>query len=358
MAGVAPFDWDDVRVFLEVAAASSLGEASRALRISEATVGRRLRRLEVALGMRLFDRLANRLRLTAAGNELAQAAAAMRESADALTRRASLRDTDGPRPVRITATSSVALFLATHMGELVKAGSGAGAEIALGSSRTLASLAQGEAEIALRMRRLPEAGALAARRLGRFAFALYASRRRWLAGDTREPWRGLEVIGLAATARAPSQSAWLDAAARGHRATITVRLAEVWMRHRAVQDGLGISLLPCFLGEADRELVRIAEPPAELAEDVHLLVHTDLRRHPPVRAVADAVAALFRRHRAALAGLGADHATLPASGSVRSATGRDEASAPINGPAAPQPLLRRAASARKAAIIRPGSSPA
>ena len=47
-------DWDDLRLFLAVARGESLSAAGRALRLDPATVGRRVARLEDALGQRLF----------------------------------------------------------------------------------------------------------------------------------------------------------------------------------------------------------------------------------------------------------------------------------------------------------------
>jgi len=48
--------WDDVRAFLEVTRRGTLPEAARSLGISTATAGRRVQRLEAALGAPLFDR--------------------------------------------------------------------------------------------------------------------------------------------------------------------------------------------------------------------------------------------------------------------------------------------------------------
>lgn len=49
-------DWDDMRVFLALARATSLGRAGLALKMDPATVGRRVARLEGRLGQRLFQR--------------------------------------------------------------------------------------------------------------------------------------------------------------------------------------------------------------------------------------------------------------------------------------------------------------
>ena len=61
---------DDLRIFSLVARAASLASASREMGLPKATVSRRLARLETAVGGRLFDRTAGRLRLTALGESL------------------------------------------------------------------------------------------------------------------------------------------------------------------------------------------------------------------------------------------------------------------------------------------------
>ncbi len=49
--------WDDIRYFLELAKTGSLSGAARKLRVEHSTVARRVESLELALGIRLFDRL-------------------------------------------------------------------------------------------------------------------------------------------------------------------------------------------------------------------------------------------------------------------------------------------------------------
>jgi DNA-binding transcriptional LysR family regulator len=80
-------NWDDLRVFLAVARRGSLSAAARALKVTQPTVGRRLRTLEAGLSARLFDRLPEGFVLTAAGAELMQLAEAMEQAADSVERR-------------------------------------------------------------------------------------------------------------------------------------------------------------------------------------------------------------------------------------------------------------------------------
>ncbi len=297
--------WDDVRAFLEVAQLGTLPEAGRVLGISAATAGRRVQRLETALGASLFDRLPNRLALTALGQELAEAGAAMQQGAVALVRQADVWTAPAGAPVRVTATGSVSLFLAVHARCLTDLAAAGGAIIAVLTTRAALDLAGGEAEIALRMRRVPETGPLAARRLGRLAFTVYVARDVWEAvGRPEDDWRGLGVVGLPEARRTPSQSHWPDGAAERHGGEVRLRLGEAALRHQAVRAGAGASLLPCFLGDADPALVRLLDPPPELIEDVHLLLRERERRTRHVRVVAEALAQLFRESAGGLSGVG------------------------------------------------------
>ncbi|NBQ28260.1 MAG: LysR family transcriptional regulator [Rhodobacteraceae bacterium] len=64
------YSWDDVRVFLAVARRDTLSAAGRVLKIDPATVGRRIARLEEAIGSPLFVKSPNGYALTEAGTRL------------------------------------------------------------------------------------------------------------------------------------------------------------------------------------------------------------------------------------------------------------------------------------------------
>lgn len=80
--------WDDLRIFLSVAREESLSGAGRVLKIDPATVGRRIARLERALGASLFVKSPQGYTLSAAGERLLsqgeQAEQAMRAVTEAL----------------------------------------------------------------------------------------------------------------------------------------------------------------------------------------------------------------------------------------------------------------------------------
>lgn len=281
--------WDAIRVFLAVARAGSLIGAARALRVSEATVSRQLRTLETELGARLFDRLPNRLALTGLGRGLLDSAEAMAAGADDLARRALAASAASEHPVRITATSSMALFLVLHLQGLTDAA--AGALLTVTGTRAMASLARREADLALRMRRPPDSGHLRVRRVGQVAFTAYAAHG---TGETR-------LIGLREDPSS-SQSAWLETIMAGR--PVPVRLDDVHLRREACRAGKGVTLLPCFLGDADPSLRRICPPSEELIEDVYILVHEEIADLPPIARVRRALVDLFREQHDALLGVG------------------------------------------------------
>lgn len=294
--------WDDVRFFLAIAREGGIAAAAAALKVSEATIGRRLGFLEQALGARLFERLPNRLAATPLAERLLGSAAAMEEQAATLERLAQAGTRARSEPVRITATTSVAVFLARHMGRLLVATNGL--RIELLATRNVQNLARREAELALRMRRPPEHGHLALRRVGQVAFTLYASCD-YLACHGSKPLEHPDQLRFIRLRPDPAsrQARWLDEVASG--AAMPVRLGEVPLRLEAARRGIGVTLLPCWLGDAEPSLQRLLAPPPELVEDLFLLVHEDLRDLPAVRAVGDALADLIRAPAGALSGRGA-----------------------------------------------------
>ena len=66
--------------------------------------------------------------------------------------------------------------------------------------------------------------------------------------------------------------------------------------------GLGATLLPCFLGDRSPDLARIGSPLPELDVGLWMLTHSDLRRSARVRAFMDFGGAELAKHRRAIEG--------------------------------------------------------
>lgn len=280
--------WDDLRVFLAVVAHGSLKGAARALGLSQPTVARRLKTLEEGLGVPLLQRGPNRVTLTEAGRAVLEAASPMAEAAAAVPRSAAAYRPDPQAPVRITATSSVTMFLSRHAPSLARAA--APAEVAFLPTRRQLDLAAGEADIALRMRKLPDGADLLGQRVGRIAFAMYAHR-----DDHSDA-----VIAPPEDPDLSRQAAFVARFAA--KRTIAARIGDMPIRYQAARAKLGAAFLPCWLGDSDPELRRLTEVPDDLAEDVFLVTHARVRRRREIGKVADALKTLFRREAKTLAG--------------------------------------------------------
>jgi len=290
-------NWDDLRIFLTLAREGTLTTAAKALGVSHPTVARRVAALEAQIGARLFDRLPDRFVPTSAGEELLGDTEAMERAALSIDRRsASLSDTVSG-VVRLSAGEEISALLARHLPDLRKRLSQI--EFELSATHTALNLSRREADLLIR-EQVPDLADIVARKLGRTAYAIYAHpslavSRLLPAAFKSVPWVGFDDDHT----RMPGQR-WLQERLDGGRPAIR---CNNWLVVReTARAGGGFAVLPCYLGDADDRLQRIGGPIAEVFADQWLLVHRDLRALPRVRAVMDAVIALFQRERALLAG--------------------------------------------------------
>jgi DNA-binding transcriptional LysR family regulator len=280
--------WDDLRIFLAVVAHGSLNAAARALRVSQPTIARRMRALEDLLGVPLVQRGPNQVTLTEAGRAVLEAASPMAGAAAAVARSAAAYRPDPHAPIRITATASVTMFLSRHAPTLAR--SAAPAQVAYLPTRRRLDLGAGEADIALRMRRLPDEADLVGRRVGRIAFAMYQHR-----DDASDA-----VIAPPEDPDLSRQAAFVARFAA--KRTVTAHIGDMPIRYQVARAKLGAAFLPCWLGDSDADLRRVTEVPEALTEDVFLVMHVRTRKRREVARVADALRTLFRREAKALAG--------------------------------------------------------
>ncbi len=70
----------------------------------------------------------------------------------------------------------------------------------------------------------------------------------------------------------------------------------------ATKQNLGLAALPCFIADTDPKLYRICSPLPELATDLWLLTHEDLRNVARVRAFIDFIASWLKPYTDLLEG--------------------------------------------------------
>src|SRR5581483_172609 len=289
-------DWDDLRVFLELARRGKLSAVAKKLGVSHPTVARRVKKLETAVGAPLFDRLPDRFVLTAAGEGLLGDVEAMEEAAASIHRRSAGLNDPVHGTVRISAGEAMTDFLARNLTRLRHNLNCI--EFELVASHTLANLSRREADLMIRDK-VPDVASIVTRKLGDAAYAVYAAPEIEVRGG-KDALKLMTWIGFDEEhAYMPGQG-WLHELLDGKRPAI--RSNDWHIVHEAARTGAGLAVLPCYLADGDPKLRRIGAPLKEVVAEQWLLVHRDLRALPRVRAVMDAIIRLFHEERALLEG--------------------------------------------------------
>ena len=165
-------DWDDLKVFRAVASAGSLAGGARRVAVSQATAWRRIRALEGALHVALFDRRPTGYVLTPAGTALLGTAEDVARAIDGVRGQVTDVADDIAGEVRVAAPEFVGAMLATALPDIARRHPRLVVELLTGSPA--AGLLVRDVDIAIRAERTGGTGFTLE---GVFAipFALYAS---------------------------------------------------------------------------------------------------------------------------------------------------------------------------------------
>ncbi|RDD61096.1 LysR family transcriptional regulator [Ferruginivarius sediminum] len=290
--------WDDLRLILAVAVEGTLSGAGRRLGLSHATVFRHLGEIEERLGAKLFDRGRKGYTPTAAGEEAAAAARRIESEVLDVERRFAGQDLRPSGTVRLTTTDTLlAGLLSPILRDFRKAHSDIRVEISV--SNQLFSLTRREADVAIRPSPSPPE-TLVGRRIGTIAQAIYGRDDLCPADGGEIDIHAKEWIGPDEGMAYASLERWM--ADQGLDARCRYRVDTLFGMFAAVRDGAGLAVLPCYLGDSDKRLVRIGGTIPSLATDLWLLTHPDLRKTARIRALLDFIADAMKCHRAQLAG--------------------------------------------------------
>lgn len=262
-------NWDDLRLFLAVARNGSISSGARQLELQHSTVSRRMRKLEQDLGVRLFDKVPSGYALTPEGKALAQAADQIEREVIAVDATLSGRDLELSGPLRVTAIDNMATTVLMSMfADFSREHPDVTLHIMVSNSDL--SLAQREADVAIRLTDTPP-DTLIGKRVVTVSSAIYGSRdyvERVRKRQAQPDWLGVTCCTF--------HRAWTrqECGERPHRFCVDDTL----LTQAALREGLGVSILPCFLGDSDPALVRYSEPRPEWDLGLWILLHPDLRR--------------------------------------------------------------------------------
>jgi molybdate transport repressor ModE-like protein len=271
-------NWDDMKLFLAVARCGSISGGAKQLGVQHSTVSRRLRAMEEQLGTRLVERKRSGYELTLAGEQIKQSALQIEREMLAVDETLLGKDANLVGPLRVSAINNMAStilmpifarFSATHPQ----------VELHINVSNMDVSLAQREADIAIRLTNSP-IDTLIGKRMLTVASTIYGNRDyletvRQQGGDPR--WIGVTCCQFHKT--------WTRQFGKHH--AHTFYSDDTMLTLAAIREGLGVSYLPCFMGDADPLLQRYSDPDPQHDLGLWILLHPDLKRTARVLAFRD-----------------------------------------------------------------------
>ena len=271
-------NWDDMRLFLAVARTGSISGAARQLGVQHSTVSRRLRSLEEKLGARLIERKQTGYELTVAGENIKQSALRIEREMLGVDEALLGKDANLVGPLRVTAINNMASSVLMPMFARFS-NEHPEVDLHIIVSNMDASLAQREADIAIRLTNSPT-DTLIGNRMLTAASTIYGSREylREIKQQAVEPrWIGVNCCVFHKTwtkqyCSHQSHNFYSD---------------DTLLTLSAIKEGLGVSYLPCFLGDADPMLERYCEPEPQHDLGLWILLHPDLKRTARVLAFRD-----------------------------------------------------------------------
>ena len=292
--------WDDFRLVKTIAQAKGLAGAEEQLGVNHSTVFRRLGQLEDSLGVKLFERHRTGYALTAAGEEMAVLAERMDEDVANFTRKLAGQALTPAGELRVTTNDTLLVHLLTPLFAAFCARC-PDVRLDVVLSNQALNLSKRDADVAIRATdNTPET--LVGRRVATIAWALYGRaadfpgpggvdlvslyERPWIAlGDN---FGGVKAARFVRERVAPEKIVY--------KVNTVLGLAE------AVEAGIGVGPLPCFIADARPALVRLSPPNPDFSAGLWLLTHPDLRQSARVRVFLDFVAAEIVKLRRAIEG--------------------------------------------------------
>lgn len=288
-------NWEDAKLFLSVAREEQMLSAAKRLKISQATLSRRMAMLEASVGCPLLDRSTQGCKLTEHGRHFFE----MAEQAEAafLGGLSRLKDMgeDITGTVRIGAPDGFgATFLAARLSYVHKALPNL--HVQLVPVPMNFSLSQREADIAIMVGR-PHKGRLRAKRLTDYTLHMYAARSYLDAHSAPQSSADLKdhtLIGYVQDLIHTPELNYAQEFVKDWRSSIEVSTSVGQLQ--AVLSGAGIGVLHDFMARAHPELVPVL-PERRVTRQYWTVWHENLRAAKRIKAIVDVLDHLVQDER-------------------------------------------------------------
>jgi len=289
-------NWDDLKVFLEIAHAKGLKKAAYKLGMHHTSCARRIKVLEETVGTRLFDRLAKGYVLTDTGRELFHTANRIRDEFNAIECNILGKDSRLEGNICITIPNGFATeLLMPDIADFMTQYPGVDVEINM--TYAFRDLASREADVAIRHAQNPPES-LAGKHVGHVHLSAYASSQ-YL--NTHDPVKEPKSCHWLGWGNDTNHLQWAekrkfpDIPVRGNMYSDVLQLT-------AIKSHLGIASLPCFIGDHTPGIERIPTAMPVPGDRIWILAHKDMMTNAKVRTFIDFMANRFKSHKAKLSG--------------------------------------------------------
>lgn len=272
-------NWDNLRYVLMVASKGSISAAARELGVNRSTVLRRINHFQDDLSCRIFEPGDAGYALTPEAEKMIAAAREVEMTLFDMQRQIEGRELRLEGELRVTTTDSFMLaMLAPHLASFCKQHPHIVVDVLITNS--LLDLHRRDADIAIRPVAEPDSG-LVGQRLQDIHFGAFASPA-YLDEAGEKPLFEHHWIGFVDSLRATPIGKWFES--RVDPANICLRCDSFVALRAAAEAGIGVALLPGFLGQASSQLAKLESLHPGLNTGLWLLTHPDLVRSARVHA--------------------------------------------------------------------------
>lgn len=288
--------WDDVRLFLALCRAKTVGVAARALGVDASTVSRRLVLLEQTVKATLFDRGRDGIAPTKAAEDLLPVAEEIEAVIGRFTTAAEGLEREIAGPVRITCPADVADVIVAPVIRQLRTRHPA-LRFELEPGEAVLDLTRREADLALRTVR-PSSGDLIVTRLATMTWVVAGEPALVHALGVLRRWEDAPWVSWGDRQRAIGPARWYASHVAAEPA---VRSDSLAVQIAAVRAGIGVALIPepssSHYGLVPVRLAPKLRASAEAwpRDELYLVTHRALREVPRVHAVWSALVERFGR---------------------------------------------------------------
>ena len=296
-------NWDDIKIFLEVARAERLSTAAKRLTMDASTVSRRLHKLEVSIGTKLFDRTQEGHVLTADGKMLLNSACKMEQDAQHALSNIHNNNEENCGLVRIGVTEALGnFFVSPNLLSLQQQHPNIDVHLLLFSRYV--KISRNEADIAIAVER-PKSTSMIVSKLCDYKLQLYVHQD-YLDKNLDKFPQGIALDQLAKhkwvtyvdnllftdqLSYVKELNQYLDGELKANFSSTSII-----SQYFAIKSGLGIGILPCFLAEQDKNLIKLHSQKISISRSFWLVTHPESKRLSHVNTVWQYLKQLVLQH--------------------------------------------------------------